>query len=207
MALNRCEARREEWSGCSPKRGRRTGSSSRVLGTWLAECRPSRSAADSRRIRDRRRAVRRGSEAASPAPTRSMMASATSETTSSSRTRPSPFDELPRPDPRFSVSLASRRESCQAGTKAARSPVDAAIAAVKPRTRPSSAACKAISFARPYVRALHVDAGFELCDPCKLWSRRRDLNSRPADYELSREPSEGTQEDLPSSAINDLGDP
>src|SRR3990172_3766586 len=57
------------------------------------------------------------------------------------------------------------------------------------------------------LRALHVDAGFELCDPCKLWSRRRELNSRPADYELSREPSEGTQEDLTSSAINDLGDP
>ncbi len=36
------------------------------------------------------------------------------------------------------------------------------------------------------------------------WSRREDLNLRPADYELCSEPTEGTQEDPPTTEIKDL---
>ena len=36
---------------------------------------------------------------------------------------------------------------------------------------------------------------------------REDLNRRPADYELSQEPSESTQEDPLAPEINDLDDP
>jgi len=36
------------------------------------------------------------------------------------------------------------------------------------------------------------------------WSRRRELNSRPADYELSQNPAEATQEDSRPPKIKDL---
>jgi len=39
------------------------------------------------------------------------------------------------------------------------------------------------------------------------WSRREDLNFRPADYELSEERSESTQEDPLAPEVNDLDDP
>ena len=86
------------------------------------------------------------------------MASATSEATSSLRTRPSPFEELPRLDPCFKVSMASRREICQAGTKAARSPVATATMAVKARTRTSSAISPTRGSSDPKMGNEYVDA-------------------------------------------------
>ena len=69
-----------------------------------------------------------------PAPINNISASATSETTSRLRTRPSAPEELPRPGPVLSASLASRPVSCHAGTKAATRPAAMAMAAVKPST-------------------------------------------------------------------------
>ena len=47
----------------------------------------------------------------------------------------------------------------------------------------------------------------QIVDPRKLWSRRGDLNPRPADYELSPHQSESTEENLLAPESNDLDDP
>ena len=58
-----------------------------------------------------------------PAPISSISARATSDTTRRLLTRLSPLEELPRPGPVLSASLASRPVSCHAGTNADSSPV------------------------------------------------------------------------------------
>ena len=108
-----------------------------------------------------------------PAPISSISASATSDTTSRLRTRPSPPEELPRPGPILSASFASRPVSCHAGANAATRPAAIAIAAVKPSTCVSTTISLARGSAVAERRLQQVDAEV----------RRRESDQPAADAE------------------------